>query len=184
MGMAAPIYYNRAMLRDLPDDGHRYELVRGELLVTPAPRPWHEVVLARLNEALTTYVRRQAPDLYVFGSRSEISWGDDDTEVQPDLFVLPVEQVRTLDYLAFRDLKLVVEVLSPSSRRHDRFVKRQEYQRRRVPVYWIVDPDERYAELWTPGDHFPAIEPVRLRWHPIAAQVPFELALAELLREL
>ena len=41
MGMPAPAYFTRAMLRDIPEDGNRYELVRGELLVTPAPRLWH-----------------------------------------------------------------------------------------------------------------------------------------------
>ena len=38
MGMAVPIYYSAEMVRALPDDGNRYETVRGELLVTPAPR--------------------------------------------------------------------------------------------------------------------------------------------------
>jgi len=180
--MPQPAYYTRVMLRDLPEDGNRYELVRGELLVTPAPKPWHEVVVARFNEVLTNYVRAEAPDLYVFGSRSEVSWGDPDTEVQPDLFVLPIAQVRTLEYEQMRDLRLVVEVLSPSSRRHDRFVKRLEYQRRRVPIYWIVDPDERAVEVWTPEDHFPAIERDRVTWHPAGASEPFSLELADLFR--
>jgi len=182
MGMAAPIYYTRDMLRDIPEDGNRYELVRGELLVTPAPRPWHEVVVARLQENLTTYVRAFAPQLYVFGSRSEVSWGDQDTEVQPDAFVLPIEQVRTLDYEQMRDLHLVVEVLSPSSRRYDRFTKRLEYQRRGVPCYWIVDPEEQLVEVWGPEDHFPRFEHQRLLWQPAGASRAFELELSELFR--
>jgi Uma2 family endonuclease len=184
MAMPLPLYYTRAMLRDLPDDGNRYEVVRGELLVTPAPRPWHEVVTQRLREAVTLYVRRHAPELYVFGSRSEVSWGDDDTEIQPDLFVLPLEQVRTLDYEQMRDLRLVVEGLSPSSRRHDRFTKRTEYQRRGVPLYWIIDPDEHVVEVWHPGDRFPVFERERLEWCPAPDAQPFVLDLATLFHPL
>ena len=43
MGMAAPVYYTADMVRALPNDGNRYETVHGELLVTPAPRLWHQV---------------------------------------------------------------------------------------------------------------------------------------------
>ena len=184
MGMPAPVYYTRDMLRDIPEDGNRYELVRGELLVTPAPRPWHEIVGNRLRRALEQYVEMGSPHLYVFGSRSEISWGDEDTEVQPDVFVLPLDQVRTLDYGQMRDLLLVVEVLSPSSGRHDRFTKRLEYQRRGVPIYWIVDSDKQVVEIWTPGDHFPRFERERLHWAPEGAAAPFSLALPELFRPL
>src|SRR5207248_3020278 len=45
MGMVAPVFYTVDMVRKLPEDGHRYEVVHGELLVTPAPRPWHEVIV-------------------------------------------------------------------------------------------------------------------------------------------
>ena len=48
-GMAAPIYHTADMVRAMPDDGNRYEVVYGELLVTPAPRPWHQVVVQRLR---------------------------------------------------------------------------------------------------------------------------------------
>ena len=58
MGMAAPIYYTADMVPALPDDGNRYEVVYGELLVTPAPKPWHEIVQRRLMYALETYLRR------------------------------------------------------------------------------------------------------------------------------
>jgi Uma2 family endonuclease len=180
--MPAPLYYTREMLRDLPEDGNRYELVRGELLVTPAPRVWHEVVVDRLHRSLVEYVERNAPLLYVFGSRSEVSWGDNDTEVQPDVFVLPRAEVRTMRYEEMVGLRLVIEVLSPSTARHDRFTKRLEYQRRGVPLYWIIDLDERRVEIWTPTDHFPAFERERLTWKPEGAAELFSLELAELFK--
>jgi hypothetical protein len=52
MGMAAPTYYTADMVRALPDDRNRYETVHGELLVTPAPRFWHQIVVERLRDAI------------------------------------------------------------------------------------------------------------------------------------
>jgi Uma2 family endonuclease len=74
MGMAASIYYTADMVRALPDDGNRYEVVYGELLVTPAPRPWHQVVVHRLSVALELYLREQ-PAGVVLSSPADISWG-------------------------------------------------------------------------------------------------------------
>ena len=119
MGMVAPVFYTVDMVRKLPEDGHRYEVVHGELLVTPAPRPWHEVIVGRLHAALASYVRDHGAG-HVFAGRSEISWGAD-VLVEPDVFVVPLEQARTLDWKAMRDLLLVSEVLSPSSVRADRY---------------------------------------------------------------
>src|SRR2546428_4580847 len=137
MGMAAPLYYTADMVRALPDDGNRYEVVYGELLVTPAPRPWHEIVVQRLISELDQYLRRH-PVGIVLGSRADISWTPD-TLVQPDVFVVPIHEARTLDWTKYKGLLLVAEVLSPSSARSDRFLKRRRYQEAGVPLYWIVD---------------------------------------------
>jgi Uma2 family endonuclease len=102
--------------------------------------------------------------------------------VQPDVFVVPLEQARTLEWSAIRDLLLVAEVLSPSTPRHDRFTKRRRYQEAGVPLYWIVDGDERQVEVWTPDDVFPRFERERLSWQPEGAGAPFTLSLEELLR--
>ena len=117
MGMAAPIYYTADMVRELPDDGKRYEVVRGELLVTPAPRAWHQEVIRRLSNALGAYLDTERVG-HLFCSPADISWGPD-TLVQPDLFVVPLDQARTWDWSQMKDLLLVTEVLSPSSLRAD-----------------------------------------------------------------
>ena len=178
MGMAAPIYYTADMVRALPDDGNRYEVVYGELLVTPAPRPWHQVVVHRLSVALELYLRSQ-PVGVVLSSPADISWGQD-VLVQPDVFVVTADEARTLTWSRTRTLLLVAEVLSPSSVQGDRFLKRLRYREAGVPLYWVVDGDERSAEVWTPRDDFPAVERERLVWAPAGADEPFTLSLEEL----
>lgn len=182
MGMAAPVYYTADMVRALPEDGNRYEVVYGELLVTPVPRVWHEELFARLFVALREYVARE-PVGHVMGSRSDLSWRPD-VLVSPDLFVAPTEEVRTLDWTRVQDLRLVIEILSPSSVRYDRFTKRRVFQDKGVPVYWVVDGDARQVEIWTPEASFPALAQDRLVWHPVGAVTAFVLELAELFRSL
>jgi len=180
MHMAAPTYYTADMVRAFPEDGNRYEVVYGELLVTPAPRPWHEVVQGRLYVALVDYLRAE-PVGHVFGSRSDLSWRED-VLVSPDLFVVTLEQARTLKWAEMQDYLLVVEVLSPSSTRFDRFTKRRLYQDKGVLAYWVVDPDARVVEMWSPGSQLPVVERECLSWHPHGATAPFVLGLAELFR--
>ena len=174
------IYWTADMARRLPEDGNRYEVVYGELLVTPAPRLWHQELVRRLVVALAKYLEAHPLGL-VLTSPADISWGTD-VLVQPDVFVVPVEQARTLEWSAIRDLLLVAEVLSPSTPRHDRFTKRRRYQEAGVPLYWIVDGDERQVEVWTPVDAFPRLERDRLVWQPDGAAAPFSLKLQELFR--
>ena len=59
MGMVAPVYCTADMVRAVPDDGNSYEVVYGELLVTPAPRSWHEVIVGRLYSAVDAYLRAE-----------------------------------------------------------------------------------------------------------------------------
>jgi len=95
--------------------------------------------------------------------------------VSRDLFVVPLDEARRLDRLALRTVLLAAEVLSPSSSRADRFTRRRLYQEHRVPLYWVIDPDEQYAEVWRPEDDFP-------EWRPSGSSAPFELEVGELLR--
>ena len=181
MGMAAPIYHTADMVRAMPDDGNRYEVVYGELLVTPAPRAWHQRLVLRVASALEAYLA-QHPDAGVaFVSPADISWGPD-VLVQPDVFVVSAEEARTLNWSRMRTLLLVAEVLSPSTARGDRFLKRLRYREAGVPHYWVLDGDERSVEIWTPSDEFPTLERERLVWHPAGAPRPFELDLQALFR--
>ena len=176
-----PVYWTADMARRLPEDGNRYEVVYGELLVTPVPPPWHQVLVLRLMVALEGYLEPNPGTGVPFMSPADISWGED-VLLQPDVFVVPLDQARTLEWSAIRDLLLVAEVLNPSTPRHDRFAKRRRYQEAGVPLYWIVDGDARQVEIWTPEDAFPRIERERLVWQPEGAAASFALSLEELFR--
>lgn len=176
-------YYTRAEVLALPDDGNRHELVYAELLVTPPPDAFHQLVVDRLSAALRGYAERQAMGR-AFGSPAELSWGRDDVSVRPDIFVVlqaDARDVRDERWESIRDIALLVEVLSPSTARNDRFTKRRLYQRMGVPLYWVIDLDLRRAEVWTPTAFMPEYEEERLRWDPAGAGEGFAVELAELL---
>jgi Uma2 family endonuclease len=166
MSMPLTSYYTADAVRALPDDGNRYETVHGELLVTPAPGGVHQLVLARLFHSLNTYLLAHGLE-EVLWSPADISFSRD-TLVQPDLFVCGLEAFRVNGKWAdLKTLHLVIEVVSPSSARADRFTKRRLYQEQRIPAYWVVDIDQRQVEVWTPDAQLPAVERHQLTWrHP------------------
>lgn len=181
--MAMPIaldrYYTREEVLALPDDGNRYELVHGELLVSPSPAKRHQLILGRLHAELYQYLKRVQVGR-VFHSPADISWGLDDVTVQPDLFVLGAEHTMETRWEDARFLPLVVEGLSPSTARYDRFTKRRLYQEKRVELYWIIDDERRRVEVWTPDATSPIYEEVELVWRPDPAREEFRLSLEEL----
>jgi Uma2 family endonuclease len=178
--MAAPLYYTADMVRAMPGDGNRYEVVYGELLVTPAPRLWHQELVFRLAKAIDAYLSAE-PVGRVLLSPADISWGPD-VLVQPDVFVAPAREVATLEWAKVQTLLLVAEVVSPSTARSDRILKRRRYQEAGVPWLWLVDGDARLVEVWTPADRFPLFEREQLVWHPAGAGTGFTLPLETLFR--
>lgn len=177
MSMPMLDFFSAADVRALPDDGVRYETVHGELLVTPAPGGMHQVVLGRLHFAMYRYLLSGGLEA-VLMSPSDISFGAD-ILVQPDLFVADLTEFeRTHRWADIHTLHLAVEIVSPSSARTDRFTKRRLYQEQRIPVYWIVDIEQRHVEVWTPDAVFPVIERERVTWrHPLlSTECAMELA--------
>ncbi len=127
----------RVDLEDLPtDDGHRYELIDGVLIVSPGPALPHQDVVGNLYLLLRAAC---PPHLKVVLAPFAVALADD-TEVQPDLIVAPRTQF-TRKELPGPPL-LAVEVLSPSTRRVDLLLKRDRLQSDGVPSYWLIDPDE------------------------------------------
>ena len=169
----------RELMEKEPLHWPRYELVDGELLVSPSPRMEHHRALWWLVRVLDEYVQRE--QLGLIGMAPADLELEPETIVQPDAFVIPLEEeVRARVWTDVHCLSLVIEVLSPSTAADDRGPKREHYQRNRVPEYWIVDLDSRLIERWRPNDERPEILREQLVWHPAGAQSPFEIALKDL----
>ncbi len=165
-------------IRALPDDGLRHEVVDGEHLVTPAPRAPHQNAVLLLATELRAYVKRHdVGNVMVSPADLEL---DRKTLLQPDVFVCRSRRVRT--WKDALPLRLAIEVLSPSTARADRIVKRRRFQRSSIE-YWIVDLDARIVERWRPGDRRPEVLEVKLEWRPDPSAPLFSLDLPSFFRE-
>jgi Uma2 family endonuclease len=180
MGMSAPSrIWTADEVYDLPDDGNRYEVVDGVLLVSPAPRLRHQRVVRRLLVTLDAYLSAHpVGEVFTAPLEARVSRL---TALQPDLVVQPMAAIADGAWPPLAQALLVIEVLSPSTARNDRVVKRPVVQKAGVPLLWIVDADKASVECWTPEGEAPVIERERLTWHPPGASAPFSVTLAELL---
>lgn len=181
MAMPAPTTeWTLEMLHALPDDGKRYELVDGELLVSPSPSMPHQRVVGELHLLLGPWTR--ARGLETFLAPSAITFSPR-RELQPDLFVVPfIDGQRIRDTKDLTKLVLAIEVLSPSTARYDRVVKRPVYLEQGVAEYWIVDPDSRTVERWWRGEGRPEVLDTTMSWTPPGAPATLDIDLFDLFR--
>ena len=158
-------------LAAMPDDGQRYEVIDGELFVTPSPALRHQDAIGRLFLLLAPYVTAQGIGHLVIAP-ADVTFSPH-RAVQPDLFVAPlVNGKRPKQLVEIRELLLAVEVLSPSSARADRVVKRAMYRDEGVAEYWVVDLDARTFERSTPADAKVGVVSDLLEWRPMDASAP------------
>jgi Uma2 family endonuclease len=142
--MVAAIAVHRPMTYEdyaaLPDDGRRFELINGELVVAAAPNAKHLVASKRYYDYLNAFI--EAGDLgMVFYAPYELKYSEYDA-VQPDLFFVRRDRlgIVQLDYMTEAP-DLVSETLSPSNWRYDLVTKAAIYARLGVREYWIIDPE-------------------------------------------
>lgn len=165
-------------LADLPDDGRRYEIIDGELFVTPSPSARHQAAIAELYVLLREYLSRERVGYAYFAPLDVIF--SPTRAVQPDLLVMPLINGRRPEKLENPGaLLLAVEVLSPGTARADRVAKRNMFRDEGVADYWIVDLDARTVERSTPAE--PRVEVLvdRIEWFPAGAQSPLVVDLAD-----
>lgn len=153
--------------------GHwpRYELMGGELIVTPAPADVHQVGVAEILYLVKTYVDREGIGV-ALASPADLRLLPG-TIAQPDVFVAPPGRPPDPDdksgWSAVKTLLVAIEVISPSSIRTDRVEKRDYYMFAGVPEYWVVDCDARVIERWNPERETPSIVSKTLTWRPFGA---------------
>jgi Uma2 family endonuclease len=170
----------------LPDDGNRYEVIAGDVYVTPPPDTSHQEASARLFMELRDFATRKHGLGQVLYAPVAVVLSDGDY-VEPDIVFLRSDHAH---YRTRRAIEgppdLVVEILSPTTSRRDRGLKRERYARFGVREYWIVDADRRRVEvyrLWDDADT-PMIVADRLAWQPLEDGPVLELNVAELLADL
>jgi len=146
MGTVTTLPRGRPLTADdldtMPDDGHRYELVDGTLVVTPSPSREHQLVSMRLSGHLD---RHRPSELLVLTAPLDVRLADD-TVLQPDVLVVVGEEFD--DQAAPLRPLLAIEILSPSTRHVDLTLKRARYEAARCPTYWAVDPDAVELTAW------------------------------------
>jgi Uma2 family endonuclease len=185
MGMpAAHTNWTVAMLDALPDDGQRYEIIDGELHVTPAPSDVHQLVAGAFYRRLDPYLRAANVARGMF-SPADVRTGDRTrNRVQPDVFAVRlVDGTRPRYPYALSDLVLAIEVESPGKPLFDYQVKRELYLTHGVAEYWIANPDARIVSRWRglrdPGEVFSD----SITWQPQGMPAPLLIALPELFAE-
>jgi Uma2 family endonuclease len=171
--------WTREEVLALPDDGNRYELVDGILLVSPSPRYLHQRAVGVLFRHLDAYLVA-----HPFGT-AMTSPADLDLRtsqvMQPDVFVL--DGVGDREWKTVGVPLLVAEVLSPSYEEYDREIKRRRFQRSGVPIYWIVDVDHEVFEVWTPEATAARVISDHLEWKPKRRVPPLRIDLPEFFRD-
>jgi Uma2 family endonuclease len=165
-------------LDSLPDDGNRYELLDGVLLVTPAPLPMHELVVQRLQYELVTYLGRRAR---VF-SRGAVQIRPRNS-LEPDILVLPESAPWRKAWADITGWWLAVEVSGSGSRIYDRDFKLPAYPRLGVAEAWRADLAERCVYVAREGTSAIERHPAELVWQAPGFSTALRIRVAELFEE-
>jgi Uma2 family endonuclease len=180
---AEPIRYTYEDYLNFPDDGRRHELIDGEHFVTPAPLRRHQKLSGRLMFALEAWLRKH-PTGEVYAAPLDVILSDVDV-VEPDILFVSNERAEVLGKWVHGAPDLVVEILSPSTRRVDEITKRRLYERVGVREYWIVDGEIEAVKVYRRQDDgtFPRVADLsREEGHSLETPLlpGFSLSLAEL----
>jgi Uma2 family endonuclease len=125
----------------LPDDGKRYELIEGELFVSPSPSTRHQLVSVRIVTELEQALGKTGLAT-VFHAPTDLLLANT-TVVVPDLVIVGAARASIITRRALEGPPdVVVEILSPSSVDRDGYIKRRLYEKFAIPEYWLIDPEE------------------------------------------
>jgi Uma2 family endonuclease len=169
----------------LPESGTtRYEVIDGELAVTPSPTSTHQRIVTRLVLDLGSFVQRHRLG-EVFAGPLDVLFGEGDY-LQPDFLFVRTENAQRLSKRGVEGPPdLVVEILSTSTAQRDRGVKLARYRHFGVPEYWIIDPSSRTIEVWRLSARADSPEILRvgeeLSWTPLEGGPTLQLAIEELI---
>ena len=133
----------------LPDDGRRYEIIKGVLYVANAPGADHQFTVLEIAYQIKAFLREN-PLGFVLTAPFEVHLAEDTRPVQPDVLFIASSKWPGSEARFFEGAPdLVAEVLSPSTSRKDRVTKFTVYEQTGVTEYWIVNPKTRSVEVFT-----------------------------------
>jgi Uma2 family endonuclease len=171
--------YTAAEVRRFDDPRLRFEVIRGELFVSPAPGLPHQRIVMELAALLKDYVEARRLGEVLPGP-FEVEFTED-SATQPDVLVILQDRASQLGKRRMTGSpSLIVEVVSYSSKRTDRLQKRELYVAEGVGEYWILDPELRRLERWRPGWDTPEVLSERVVWQPAPAPEPLVIDLKRL----
>jgi Uma2 family endonuclease len=135
-------------LRQLPEDGNRYEILEGRLAATPAPSTRHQRIVTRLCGMLLR--AEQAGYGTVFVAPTDVVLHPVEAAVEPDVLFVSAQRTEIITEMKIEGAPdLIIEVLSDSTRERDLGVKLRQYARHGVRWYWVVDPDKQHVRIFT-----------------------------------
>lgn len=163
---------------DAPPGGGYYELIAGVLYMVPPPTGPHHIAASRLVSVFAAYANAHPDRCVLFVPRTPI-WTPTDTYLEPDLFLVSAERMKTMDAGRMNTADLVVEILSPSSAMYDRTAKADTYAALGVAELWLVDLEGRCIEqrvlrdgAWDVADTFAGDSEVSSPTFPDLSVIP------------
>jgi Uma2 family endonuclease len=178
--MAMPLHvptYTVDDLENFPNDGNRYELLDGFLIVTPGPGFPHQLIASRLAHLLTVFLEPSGKAVVVGPGAVELR---PKTHLEPDVLVLPAPRKGQKEWRHFTHWLLAIEVLSRSSRFYDREIKRDAYLALGVAEVWLVDRREELVLVSRRDGPHEVEARDRLVWSPEELDEPLTIDVPKL----
>lgn len=139
MRLSAEEYYA------LPDDGNRYELIDGVVIMSPSATPRHQLIAGVIYRQLAEHVDCNKLGLVLYETDVRFGRGQDERDLiyRPEIVFVAADRLGALGSRIEIVPDLVVEVISPDSRHLDSVTKRNDYERVGVREYWLIDPQQK-----------------------------------------
>ncbi|HEX9973494.1 MAG TPA: Uma2 family endonuclease [bacterium] len=137
---------------ELPDDGNKYEIIEGELIMSPAPYTIHQEVMLNIAVELVNFVRKtKIGKIYVAPTDVVIS---DINVVQPDILFITSEKLQIITAKNIKGVPdLIIEIISPATGYYDLSGKKDIYEKFGVREYWTVDPMKQRVDIYLNFEH-------------------------------
>ena len=166
---------------EAPPAGGHYELIAGVLYMVPPPTGPHHMVASRLVSPFSAYATAHPDRCMLFVPRAPI-WTSADTYLEPDLFLVSAQRLKTMDPGRMTVADLVVEIMSPGSAMYDRTAKADTYAALGIPELWLVDLESRTIEqrvladgVWAVGGTFAGNAAVNAQTFPGLRVIPADI---------